>query len=62
MQGLGTSTYKEGKKYFKNLAKNKKEFLWINEEDGDVIELAFSKKKIEEKKNWLRKFEVMNLM
>ena len=31
--------------------------MWINEEDGDAIELAFNKKKIEGGKNWLRHFE-----
>lgn len=56
MQGLGTSTSKEGKEYFKNLQKHKKDFMWINDDDGDAIELAFSKKKIEARKNWLRHF------
>ena len=32
--------------------------MWINEEDGDAIELAFKKNKIEAKKNWLRHFEL----
>ena len=31
--------------------------MWLNEEDGDVIELAFNKKKIEAGKNRLRHFE-----
>lgn len=57
-QGLGTSTSKEGKEYFKNLDKHKKDFIWIDEQDGDAIELAFSKKKIEARKNWLRQYEV----
>lgn len=57
-QGLGTSTSKEGREYFQNLDKHKKDFLWVDEQDGDAIELAFSKKKIEERKNWLRRFEV----
>lgn len=33
--------------------------MWVDEQDGDAIELAFSKKKIEARKNWLRQFEVM---
>lgn len=37
---------------------HKKDFIWIDERDGEAIELAFSKKKIEERKNWLRQFEV----
>ncbi|KAF9675568.1 hypothetical protein SADUNF_Sadunf09G0045700 [Salix dunnii] len=56
-KGLGTSTSKEGKEYFKNLDKHKKDFLWMDEQDGDAIELAFSKKKIEARKNWLRQHE-----
>lgn len=56
-KGLGTSTSKEGKEYFKDLTKHKKDFIWIDEQDGEAIELAFSKKKIEARKNWLRQFE-----
>ncbi|XP_042515857.1 DNA topoisomerase 2-like isoform X3 [Macadamia integrifolia] len=56
-KGLGTSTSKEGKEYFKDLHKNKKDFCWVDEQDGEAIELAFSKKKIEARKNWLRQFE-----
>ncbi|KAL6006450.1 hypothetical protein ACLOJK_037404 [Asimina triloba] len=56
-KGLGTSTSEEGKDYFKDIDKHKKEFVWENEEDSDAIELAFSKKKIEQRKNWLRQFE-----
>ena len=55
---MGTSTSKEGKEYFKDLVKHKKDFLWEDEQDGEAIELAFSKKKIEARKNWLRQFEV----
>ncbi|XWS74968.1 hypothetical protein CRYUN_Cryun01aG0044300 [Craigia yunnanensis] len=56
-KGLGTSTSREGKEYFTDLDKHKKEFLWEGDQDGDAIELAFSKKKIEARKNWLRQFE-----
>ncbi|CAL5330796.1 unnamed protein product [Camellia sinensis] len=56
-KGLGTSTSKEGKEYFSNLQMHKKDFMWVDEQDGEAIELAFSKKKIEARKNWLRQFE-----
>ncbi|KAL2478354.1 DNA topoisomerase 2 [Forsythia ovata] len=56
-KGLGTSTDKEGKEYFKDLEKHKKDFVWADDNDGEAIELAFSKKKIEARKNWLRQFE-----
>jgi DNA topoisomerase II len=54
---LGTSTSKEGKEYFQDIDKHKKDFIWIDEQDGEAIELAFSKKKIEARKTWLRQFE-----
>ncbi|KAM7265027.1 hypothetical protein ACFE04_002710 [Oxalis oulophora] len=56
-KGLGTSTSQEGKEYFGNLAKHKKDFAWEDPQDDDAIELAFSKKKIEARKSWLRQFE-----
>ncbi|KAF5736455.1 DNA topoisomerase 2-like [Tripterygium wilfordii] len=56
-KGLGTSTSKEGKEYFANLDMHKKDFVWRDEQDGEAIELAFSKKKIEARKHWLRQFE-----
>ncbi|WMV10796.1 hypothetical protein MTR67_004181 [Solanum verrucosum] len=56
-KGLGTSTSKEGKEYFQDLQKHRKDFIWADNQDGESIELAFSKKKIEARKNWLRQFE-----
>ncbi|KAG2670723.1 hypothetical protein I3760_14G101100 [Carya illinoinensis] len=49
VKGLETSTSKEGMEYFANLDKNRKDFIWVDQQDGDAIELAFSKKKIEER-------------
>ncbi|XP_031273762.1 DNA topoisomerase 2 [Pistacia vera] len=56
-KGLGTSTSKEGKEYFQNIDMHKKDFVWIDEQDGEAIELAFSKKKIDARKKWLLQFE-----
>ncbi|OVA09462.1 DNA topoisomerase II [Macleaya cordata] len=56
-KGLGTSTSKEGKEYFRDLDKHKKDFVWVDEQDEDAIDMAFSKKKIEARKNWLQQFE-----
>ncbi|KAI3510850.1 hypothetical protein L1887_17987 [Cichorium endivia] len=53
-KGLGTSSGKEGAEYFADLDKHKKDFIWADDEDGEAIELAFSKKKIEARKTWLR--------
>ncbi|KAG7578464.1 C-terminal associated domain of TOPRIM [Arabidopsis thaliana x Arabidopsis arenosa] len=55
-KGLGTSTSEEGKEYFSNLGLHKKDFVWEDEQDGEAIELAFSKKKIEARKNWLSNY------
>ncbi|KAL4561866.1 hypothetical protein LXL04_034048 [Taraxacum kok-saghyz] len=56
-KGLGTSSGKEGAEYFADLEKHKKDFVWFDDEDGEAIELAFSKKKIEGRKIWLRRLE-----
>ncbi|RZC81985.1 hypothetical protein C5167_044563 [Papaver somniferum] len=56
-KGLGTSTSKEGKEYFSDLGKHKKDFVWVDEQDGEAIEMAFSKKKIEARKSWLKQYE-----
>ncbi|KAK9683011.1 hypothetical protein RND81_10G112500 [Saponaria officinalis] len=56
-KGLGTSDSNEGREYFRNLQNNRKVFIWSDDKDGDAIELAFSKKKIEARKDWLREDE-----
>lgn len=55
---MGTSTSKEGKEYFHDLDNHRKVFSWEDDNDGGAIELAFSKKKIEARKAWLREEEV----
>eukprot|EP00899_Mesostigma_viride_P024673 jgi/Mesvir1/5390/Mv15465-RA.1 len=52
-KGLGTSTAREAKEYFADLMRHRKEFQWEGEEDGESIQLAFSKKKVDERKKWL---------
>ncbi len=54
--GLGTSTSKEAKEYFAAIANHRKEFVWDGPEDGQALEMAFSKKKVEERKTWLANF------
>jgi DNA topoisomerase-2 len=41
------------------LSKHKKDFHWESQDDGDAIEMAFSKKKVEARKTWLRHYEVV---
>jgi len=55
-KGLGTSTAAEAKEYFAAISQHRKEFEWTCEEDGTSLEMAFSKKKVEERKDWLRSF------
>ncbi|XP_048776509.2 DNA topoisomerase 2-alpha-like isoform X2 [Ostrea edulis] len=52
-KGLGTSTSKEAKEYFCDMERHKIPFKYTGVEDDAAINLAFSKKKIEERKEWL---------
>jgi DNA topoisomerase-2 len=56
-KGLGTSTAAEAKEYFSNLARHKIDFVWDGEENARDIELAFSKKLADARKDWLRAYE-----
>nr|XP_009499960.1 PREDICTED: DNA topoisomerase 2-alpha [Phalacrocorax carbo] len=55
-KGLGTSTSKEAKEYFADMAKHRIGFRYSGPEDDAAITLAFSKKKVEERKEWLTNF------
>lgn len=55
-KGLGTSDPTEGREYFSRLDKHLKTFHELKSEDKPLIELAFSKKKADERKDWLRGF------
>lgn len=48
----------EAKKYFHAIDDHQIEFAWTGEEDGERIDLAFSKKRIEDRKEWLRNYKV----
>lgn len=54
-KGLGTSTKEEAKEYFKNLTKNRIQFHHIPEADKS-FDLAFNKKKANERKEWLMQY------
>ncbi|KAJ3448739.1 DNA topoisomerase/gyrase [Anaeramoeba flamelloides] len=53
-KGLGTSSATEAKEYFSNLDRHVIDFKYENEKDDQSINLAFSKKKIKERKEWLK--------
>ncbi|BFZ22006.1 hypothetical protein BsWGS_25045 [Bradybaena similaris] len=52
-KGLGTSTSKEAKEYFSDMQRHRIPFHYGGGEDDSAIILAFSRKKIEERKEWL---------
>ncbi|XP_076440250.1 DNA topoisomerase 2-alpha-like isoform X2 [Babylonia areolata] len=55
-KGLGTSTSKEAKEYFSDMPRHRIPFRYGGPEDDASINLAFSKKKIEERKEWLTNY------
>uniref|UniRef100_A0A4W5Q6N4 DNA topoisomerase 2 n=1 Tax=Hucho hucho TaxID=62062 RepID=A0A4W5Q6N4_9TELE len=57
-KGLGTSTSKEAKEYFSDMQRHRIPFKYAGPADDEAITLAFSKKKIEERKEWLTSFMV----
>lgn len=56
-KGLGTSSTHDAEVYFQDLDKHLKEFHTIQENEAQLIDLAFSKKKADERKEWLRQFK-----
>ena len=53
---MGTSTSKEAKEYFSDMPRHRIPFRYGGAEDDASINLAFSKKKIEERKEWLTNY------
>jgi DNA topoisomerase-2 len=60
-KGLGTSTAADAKKYFSNMPKHVRPFAPCKEEDRIQLDLAFSKKKADERKEWLSGYVVCRL-
>ncbi|XP_011866622.1 PREDICTED: DNA topoisomerase 2 isoform X2 [Vollenhovia emeryi] len=52
-KGLGTSTAKEAKEYFENMARHRIRFQYNGEQDDENIIMAFSKKCVDQRKDWL---------
>ncbi len=56
-KGLGTSTAKEAKEYFSRIDRHLIGFQWNNDtRDADLIDMAFAKKRVEDRKDWLRSY------
>ena len=53
-KGLGTSTAEEAREYFKSM--NTVEYTWDGESD-EYIDLAFNKKRADDRKSWLETFD-----
>ncbi|XP_018431523.1 PREDICTED: DNA topoisomerase 2-alpha [Nanorana parkeri] len=55
-KGLGTSTAKEAKEYFADMERHRITFKYGGPIDDAAITLAFSKKKVDDRKEWLTNF------
>ncbi|QLQ78910.1 hypothetical protein HG537_0B02580 [Torulaspora globosa] len=56
-KGLGTSSSQEVRAYFSDLDRHLKKFHALESGDKELIELAFAKKKADDRKEWLRQYE-----
>ncbi len=57
-KGLGTSTAKEAKEYFTQIDKHRVDFEWCDDvRDTDLIDMAFAKKRVEDRKVWINAYE-----
>ncbi|SCV70341.1 BQ2448_1735 [Microbotryum intermedium] len=55
-KGLGTSDARDAKKYFGNMDKHRLPFRPSTQEERELIDMAFNKKKADNRKEWLRGF------
>lgn len=55
-KGLGSSSNEDAQIYFKDLDRHLKRFEVMNPEESQLLELAFSKKKADARKEWLGNF------
>ncbi|OBZ80095.1 DNA topoisomerase 2 [Grifola frondosa] len=56
-KGLGTSKDEDARDYFSDMKRHMIPFSTAEEGDRELIELAFSKKKADDRKEWLRQFK-----
>ncbi len=61
-KGLGTSGPQDAKKYFSDLDKHMIPFQEVQPGDRELIDLAFNKKKADDRKEWLAQFKVGSLL
>jgi len=56
-KGLGTSTAAEAKQYFSDMEQHRLEFNWSSSHEGELIDMAFSKKRADDRKVWMNNYE-----
>jgi DNA topoisomerase-2 len=56
-KGLGTSDDKEAKEYFQNIGIHEIKFRYNDRQDDEAVDLAFNKKKADDRKEWLANFD-----
>ncbi|KAI9171228.1 DNA topoisomerase 2 [Paramyrothecium foliicola] len=56
LKGLGSSSNEDAQIYFKDLDRHLKEFGVMKPEEAELLDLAFSKKKADARKEWLGNF------
>lgn len=56
-KGLGTSTAKEAKEYFSDMVRHTIEFQYNGEHDDRSIDLAFNKKRADDRKTWINEYD-----
>jgi DNA topoisomerase-2 len=55
-KGLGTSTAAEAKEYFKAMEAHKLSFEWSGNQCGELIDMAFSKSRADDRKEWMNNY------
>ena len=60
-KGLGTNDDDEAKEYFRNLDKHVIKLNWVDK-SKDAIELAFAKKRADDRKEWLKHYDKNDIL
>lgn len=61
-KGLGTSTPKEMKEYFKDLDSHLLPMQWDTDKNHDYIDLVFNNKRADERKNWMMTTDIKDVV
>merc|ERR1719230_2531655 len=56
-KGLGTSTAAEAKEYFSAMDDHRLQFTWKGSKDGELIDMAFSKSRADDRKQWMNEYK-----